>query len=61
MPMTETTRMPITGARNDLAVVERAISTKPSKAQDRRPLLEIAERDQGRRMRRHDLGLLQRE
>ncbi len=49
------------GAADDLAVIERGDQHEAEQAQDRRPLLEVAERDQRRRMRHHDLGLLQRD
>ena len=55
------TRMPISVPPMILRKLSATISTKPSKAQDRRPLLEVAERDQRRRMVDHDLRLLERD
>ena len=48
-------------AADDLAVVQRRDQHEAEQAQDRRPLLEVAERDQRRRMRHHDLRLLERD
>src|SRR5262249_37537117 len=48
-------------AADDAAIVQRRDQYQPEQAQHRHRIAQIAERDQGRRARHHDLGLLERD